>query len=185
MAEDVERAAAGAPAAAPPAAPVAEVEVEKLSQTRRTIARRLTEAWQIPVFQLAIDIDMGRALELRERLVERVSEGGAKPTITDVLTKACGAALMRHRTLNAHFVGDEVRRFPSADIGLAVAAPDGLVVPVLRGVRPRDDRRDRCSPRRRRRRGRGAGSCGARTSTAERSRSRTSACSASTSSSPS
>jgi pyruvate dehydrogenase E2 component (dihydrolipoyllysine-residue acetyltransferase) len=132
VAEDVERAAATAPAAAP-TAPVGDVEVDKLSQTRRTIARRLTEAWQIPVFQLVIDIDMGRALELRERLLDRVSERGVKPTITDVLTKACAAALTRHRTLNAHFVGEEVHRFPSADIGLAVAAPDGLVVPVLRG----------------------------------------------------
>jgi pyruvate dehydrogenase E2 component (dihydrolipoamide acetyltransferase) len=133
VAEDVERAAATAPAAVPSAAPVGDVEVEKLSQTRRTIARRLTEAWQIPVFQLVIDIDMRRALELRERLLDRVPEDGVKPTITDVLTKACAAALTRHPTLNAHFVGEEVHRFPSADIGLAVAAPDGLVVPVLRG----------------------------------------------------
>jgi pyruvate dehydrogenase E2 component (dihydrolipoamide acetyltransferase) len=133
VAEDVERAAATAPAAAPAAPPSGDVEVEKLSQTRRTIARRLTEAWQIPVFQLVIDIDMGRAVELHERLLERVPDDGVKPTITDVLTKACAAALMRHLTLNAHFVGEEVHRFPSADIGLAVAAPDGLVVPVLRG----------------------------------------------------
>jgi pyruvate dehydrogenase E2 component (dihydrolipoamide acetyltransferase) len=130
VAEDVERAAAAPPAAAP-AAP-AEVEVEKLSQTRRTIARRLTEAWQIPVFQLAVDVDMSRTMELRERLVDRVPEGGTKPTITDILTKACATALIRHRSLNAHFVGEEIHRFPTADIGIAVAAPDGLVVPVLR-----------------------------------------------------
>src|SRR5437763_1930486 len=78
VAEDVERVAA-APAAPAPAvvAPPGEVEVEKLSQTRRTIARRLTEAWQIPVFQLGIDVDMLRATALRERLLERVPEGGA------------------------------------------------------------------------------------------------------------
>src|SRR5262249_4858874 len=137
VAEDVERAAAAPVVApAPPAAPVlptGEVEVLKLSPTRRTIARRLTEAQQIPVFQLAIDIDMSRAAELRERLLARVPEGGTKPTLTDVVTKACAAALIRHRSLNAQFSGDAIRRFPSADIGLAVAAPDGLVVPVLRG----------------------------------------------------
>src|SRR5439155_2660954 len=92
---------------------------------------------QIPVFQLVIDIDMSRATELRERLLANVPEGGTRPTLTDVLTKACAAALMRHPSLNAHFEGDEVRRFPSADIGLAVAAPDGLVVPVLRGCERR------------------------------------------------
>jgi pyruvate dehydrogenase E2 component (dihydrolipoamide acetyltransferase) len=138
VAEDVERAAA-APAAPAPAvaAPPGEVEVEKLSQTRKTIARRLTEAWQIPVFQLGIEVDMSRATALRERLLERVPEGGTKPTLTDVLTKACAAALMLRPSLNAHFEGDEVRRFPSADVGLAVAAPEGLVVPVLRGCERR------------------------------------------------
>jgi len=140
VAEDVERAATAPPAPAPApvlAAPVGEVEVEKLSPTRKTIARRLTEAWQIPVFQLGIDVDMSRATALRERLVERVPEGGTKPTLTDVLAKACAAALMRRPALNAHFAGDEVRRLPSADIGLAVAAPEGLVVPVLRGCERR------------------------------------------------
>jgi pyruvate dehydrogenase E2 component (dihydrolipoamide acetyltransferase) len=138
VAEDVERAVA-APTAAPAAvAPPGEIEVERLSQTRRAIARRLTEAQQIPVFQLGIDIDMSRVTALRERLVSRVGESGStKPTLTDVLTKACAAALMRHPTLNAHLVGDEVRRFPSADVGLAVAAPDGLIVPVLRGCERR------------------------------------------------
>src|SRR5204862_5961681 len=108
VAEDVERAAA-APALAAPAvvAPPGELEVEKLSQTRRTIARRLTEAWQIPVFQLGIDIDMSRATALRERLLEHAPEGGTKPTLTDVLAKACAAALMRRPSLNAHFEGEE------------------------------------------------------------------------------
>ena len=137
VAEDVERAAAAAPAAAPAAPPPGEVEVEKLSQTRKTIARRLTEAWQIPVFQLVVDVDMSRTAELRERLVARVPEGGTRPTITDILTKACAGALIRHPSLNAHFAGDEIHRFPSADIGIAVAAPDGLVVPVLRGCERR------------------------------------------------
>ncbi len=139
VAEDVERAATApaAPAPAPALAAPGEVEVEKLSPTRRTIARRLTEAWQIPVFQLGIEVDMSRATALHERLVERVPEGGSKPTLTDVLAKACAAALMRRPALNAHFDGDEVHRFPSADIGLAVAAPGGLVVPVLRACERR------------------------------------------------
>jgi pyruvate dehydrogenase E2 component (dihydrolipoamide acetyltransferase) len=138
VAEDVERAAAAPPAAAPaPAEVVGEVEVEKLSHTRRTIARRLTEAWQIPVFQLTVEVDMSRTVELHERLLERVPEGGVKPTLTDILTKACAAALMRNRPLNAHFVGEEVRRFPTANVGIAVAAPDGLVVPVLRSCERR------------------------------------------------
>ncbi len=132
VAEDVERAAAGAapaPQAAP--APVSEdVEVEQLSSMRKTIARRLTEAWQAPVFQLGITVDMGRALEVRRRLVELQGEG-AKPTVSDLITKVCAAALMRHRAVNALYKGDAIEHHPTANIGIAVAIPNGLVVPVI------------------------------------------------------
>src|SRR5688572_29059734 len=134
VAEDVERAAAApaAPAAAP-AAPV-EAEVVQLSSMRRTIARRMTEAWQAPAFQLEVSADMTRALELRERLVEQHAEGAAKPTISDVLTKLAAIALMRHRDVNATWAEDAVELHPGADVGIAVAlAGGGLVVPVIRG----------------------------------------------------
>jgi pyruvate dehydrogenase E2 component (dihydrolipoamide acetyltransferase) len=138
VAEDVERtAASGAPAPAPqaaglPSVPSEGVEIQQLSSMRKTIARRLTEAWQAPVFQLGITVDMVRALELRERLVELHGEG-VKPTISDLLTKVCAAALMRHRDINALYMGDAVELHPSANIGIAVAIPHGLVVPVIPG----------------------------------------------------
>jgi pyruvate dehydrogenase E2 component (dihydrolipoamide acetyltransferase) len=127
VAEDVERAAA-APAYAPAAAAPLEAEVQKLSSLRRTIARRLTEAWEAPVFQISMSADMTRAQELRERL----REDGV--TVTDVLTKLAAVALLRHRELNAHFAGDELRLFPNAHVGLAVATERGLLVPVIREV---------------------------------------------------
>jgi pyruvate dehydrogenase E2 component (dihydrolipoamide acetyltransferase) len=135
VAEDVERAEAGAaaPPAAPAAAPTREVEVEQLSSVRRTIARRLTEAWQAPAFQISMSADMTRAKELHARLAELAGEG-PKPTLTDIVIKASAAALMRHRAVNARFTGEAIERYPSADIGLAVAIPDGLVVPVIRGT---------------------------------------------------
>jgi pyruvate dehydrogenase E2 component (dihydrolipoamide acetyltransferase) len=133
VAEDVERAAASAPApsvAAP--APIAEgVEVQQLSSMRKTIARRLTEAWQAPVFQLGVTVDMARSLELRQRLVE-LHGNGTKPTISDLITKVCAAALMRHRAVNALYKGDSIELHPTANIGIAVAIPNGLVVPVIR-----------------------------------------------------
>jgi pyruvate dehydrogenase E2 component (dihydrolipoyllysine-residue acetyltransferase) len=134
VAEDVERAAAGAaPAPLVAPAPVSEdVEVEQLSSMRRTIARRLTEAWQAPVFQLGITVDMGRALEVRRRLVELQGDG-TKPTVSDLLTKICAMALMRHRSVNALYKGDSIELHPSANIGIAVAIPNGLVVPVIQG----------------------------------------------------
>ena len=135
VAEDVERGVVAPPTAAPAAAArrgAGEVEEIELTSTRKTIARRLTEAWQAPVFQLTVSVDMTRALELRERLVARLQEGETKPTVSDLLTKVCAAALVRHPAVNAHFAGDKILRFPYAHVGIAVAAPNGLVVPVIR-----------------------------------------------------
>ena len=125
VAEDVERAATSPAHATVGSAPL-EAEVEKLSSLRKTIARRLTEAWQAPAFQISMSADMTRAQELRERLRD---EG---VTVTDVLTKLCAIALLRHRRLNAHYADDELRIFPNAHVGLAVATERGLLVPVLR-----------------------------------------------------
>ena len=138
VAEDVERAtAAPAPGAAAPLPAAGEVEVEQLSSMRRTIVRRLTEAWQAPVFQISMTADMTRARELHERLAEAHTNAPARPTLTDLLTKACATALMRHRAVNAHFREDAVHLFPSANIGIAVAVPGGLVVPVIAGCERR------------------------------------------------
>jgi len=132
VAEDVERAGVSAPAAAAPApAPVSgEVERIELTSIRKTIARRLTEAWQIPVFQLQTSADMTRA----NALVARLREDGTKATVTDVLTKVCAAALLRHREVNAQYSEDAILRYPTANVGIAVAAPQGLIVPVIRSA---------------------------------------------------
>ena len=133
VAEDVEHAAApAAPTTAPaPAVAVGEVERQELSSVRRTIARRLTEAWQAPAFQIVMSANMTRAQELHDRLVELRQEGKPKPTITDILTKACAAALMRHRAVNALWAEDAIELHPNANIGIAVAIPAGLVVPII------------------------------------------------------
>ena len=125
VAEDVERAAATPAHATAGAAPL-EAEVVPLTSLRRTIARRLTAAWEAPAFQISMSADMTRSLALRERLRDE------KVTVTDVLTKLSAIALLRHRELNAHFADDEIRIFPNANVGLAVATERGLVVPVIR-----------------------------------------------------
>jgi pyruvate dehydrogenase E2 component (dihydrolipoamide acetyltransferase) len=137
VAEDVERAEKAAPEPAPAAAlatpaPTGEVEVVPLTGIRKAIARRMTEAWEAPVFQITMTADMTAAIRLREGLVARMGEGDAKPTYSDILTKVCAVALMRHRAVNALFAGDAVHLIPTAHIGIAVAVPNGLLVPVLR-----------------------------------------------------
>jgi pyruvate dehydrogenase E2 component (dihydrolipoamide acetyltransferase) len=132
VAEDVERAEAAPVAAQAVAAPTGEVEVIPLTGMRRTIARRMTEAWQAPAFQITMTADMSASIRLREGLVARMAEGDARPTYSDILTKVCAVALMRHRAVNALFAGDEIHVQPTANIGIAVAVPNGLLVPVLR-----------------------------------------------------
>ncbi len=138
LAEDVERAPVGGagpaagPAEAPGLAPPGEIEIVQLSSVRKTIARRLSEAWTAPVFQLGVSADMTEVLALRETLVERMGEGDVKPTVNDVFVKLAAVALVRHRAVNATFSGEEIQRHPAAHVGIAVAAPQGLVVPVVR-----------------------------------------------------
>jgi pyruvate dehydrogenase E2 component (dihydrolipoamide acetyltransferase) len=133
VAEDVERAAAQPQPAAPAAAPApGEVETIPLTNIRKTIARRLTAAWQAPVFQLTVSADMGRANEVVAR--SRELNPDVRVTVTDLLAKVSAMALMRHREVNAQFAEDALQRFPTANVGIAVAAPQGLVVPVVRSV---------------------------------------------------
>jgi pyruvate dehydrogenase E2 component (dihydrolipoamide acetyltransferase) len=108
-------------------------ETIPLTSIRRTIARRLSEAWQAPHFAIALSADMRRTIELRERLLELTADGDPRPTYSDVLTKLAALALLRHPDVNAHYDGAEIRRFRTANIGIAVAIPHGLVVPVIRG----------------------------------------------------
>src|SRR6266542_4832583 len=132
VAEDVERAGT-APAPALPRDQVpGQVEVRQLSKVRKTIARRLTQAWEAPVFQLVVSADMTQALALVERLRERHPD--ERPTVTDLLTRVTAAALMHHRDVNAHYVDGEIHVHPTANVGIAVAAPQGLVVPGIRSA---------------------------------------------------
>ena len=138
--DDVERAASRA-ASLPPsslATPrsvvggAGEVEAIPLTNTRRTIARRLTAASALPVFQLTVTAEMTNANALVERA--RALDPGVRVTVTDLLAKLCARALVRHGELNAQFTDDALLRFPSVNIGIAVAAPQGLVVPVIASV---------------------------------------------------
>jgi pyruvate dehydrogenase E2 component (dihydrolipoamide acetyltransferase) len=134
VAEDVERGevSSSEPATAPAAAPSADVESVPLTSIRKTIARRLTAAWQAPVFQLTVSADMTRANDLVARARELNPD--VRVTVTDLLAKVCAQALMRHRDVNVQYTDDALLKFPTANVGIAVAAPQGLVVPVIRSV---------------------------------------------------
>ena len=134
VAEDVEQAGTAPTAAPPPAAPAPAGEVERrpLTNVRKTIARRLTQAWTVPAFMLTVQIDMTRANEVVARQRELYPD--VRITVTDLLTKVCAQGLVRHRDMNVQFTEEELLVYPSADVGIAVAAPAGLIVPVVRGA---------------------------------------------------
>ena len=119
------------PAAVPvaAAAPTGEVTSAPLSNIRKTIARRLTEAWTVPAFMLTVSADMTRANELVAR--RRELEPDVRVTVTDLLTRVCAQALVRHPGMNVQYTEDALLSFPNANVGIAVAAPQGLVVPVV------------------------------------------------------
>jgi len=137
VAEDVKRAAAAlTPASALSASTGAvpgEVELVPLTNTRRTIARRLSEAWQAPAFQLTASVDMREVLAMRVRLRERPQDGEQPASIADFLTKACAQALIRYPGVNALWRANAIEIHHSVDIGIATATDRGLIVPVLRG----------------------------------------------------
>jgi pyruvate dehydrogenase E2 component (dihydrolipoamide acetyltransferase) len=86
----------------------------------------------VPAFQLTVSVDMTRANELVTK--QRELNPDVRITITDILTKVCAHALMRHRDMNVQYADDVLLVFPNANIGIAVAAPQGLVVPVVAGA---------------------------------------------------
>ncbi|MCZ8369474.1 MAG: 2-oxo acid dehydrogenase subunit E2 [Porphyrobacter sp.] len=129
-------ASAPAPAAAPAPAPAIEggapFAEEKLSGVRKVIARRLTESKQtVPHFYLTIDIRLDPLLELRAQLNKSLEPDGVKLSVNDLLIKALARALIRVPQCNVSFHGDTLRRYSRADISVAVAAPSGLITPVI------------------------------------------------------
>jgi len=141
---DVEAAQPGAApvAAAPAAAPQAvqastpdfgiPYEAEKLNNVRKTIARRLTEAKQtIPHIYLTVDVRLDALLKLRGELNKALEADGVKLSVNDLLIKALAKALIRVPKCNVSFAGDELRKFSRADISVAVAAPSGLITPII------------------------------------------------------
>ncbi|MCK2157076.1 2-oxoglutarate dehydrogenase complex dihydrolipoyllysine-residue succinyltransferase [Exiguobacterium sp. 17-1] len=125
---------APAPKTAPPAAPGKPEERIKMSRRRKTIANRLVEVQQTAAMLTTFnEIDMSAVMSLRKRRQEKfVKDNEVKLGFMSFFTKAAVAALKKMPYLNAEIQGDEIVLKKFYDIGIAVSAPDGLVVPVVR-----------------------------------------------------
>ncbi len=103
---------------------------EEVSQMRKTIARRLAESkFTAPHFYLTMKIDMDAMMDARDS-INSVSK--VKISFNDLVIKACSVALKEHPQVNAAWMGDHIRFNEHVHIGVAVAVPDGLLVPVVR-----------------------------------------------------
>ena len=129
-------AAAAKPAAAPASAPAGvPSETVKLSNMRKTIARRLAESKQtVPHFYLTVDCNLDALLALRGDLNAGLESRGIKLSVNDLLVKALGVALAEVPDANVQFGGDTLLKFGRSDISMAVAIPGGLITPVITDV---------------------------------------------------
>lgn len=142
------RAPAQAPAVAPSGAPAPALathlvmpgvieqaiphEAVKLSNIRKTIARRLTEAkQQVPHIYLTVDIELDALLKLRGDLNAGLESRGVKLSVNDLLIKALAQALLEVPECNVAFAGDQMLKYKRADISVAVSIPAGLITPII------------------------------------------------------
>ncbi|WP_027002261.1 pyruvate dehydrogenase complex dihydrolipoamide acetyltransferase [Hugenholtzia roseola] len=118
------------PLAVPISAASEQFTEEKVSQMRKTIAKRLADSkYTAPHFYLTISINMDNAIAARKSINE-VSE--VKISFNDMVIKAVAMALRKHPKVNSSWRGDVIRYNQHVHIGVAVAVEEGLLVPVVR-----------------------------------------------------
>jgi pyruvate dehydrogenase E2 component (dihydrolipoamide acetyltransferase) len=130
-----------APAAAKPSAPmpaptpgqagVPAFELVPTTTMRKVIARRLTEAEQIPHFFLTVDCHIDPLLKVRAELNARGEKDGFKLSVNDFVIKAAALALRKMPAVNAAWTDDGMMMFKTIDVSVAVALPAGLITPII------------------------------------------------------
>ncbi|MBD8545384.1 pyruvate dehydrogenase complex dihydrolipoamide acetyltransferase [Sphingomonas sp. CFBP 8760] len=127
--------AAAAPASAPRPAAIPDIphETAKLSNMRKTIARRLTESKQtVPHIYLTVDVRLDALMKLRGELNASLESRGVKLSVNDLLVKALAVSLMAVPKCNVMFTPDQLVTFKRADISVAVSTPSGLITPIVK-----------------------------------------------------
>ena len=102
------------------------------SQMRNIIAKRLAESkFTAPHYYLMVEINMDKAIEARKEIN---SVPDTKVSFNDMVIKAVAVALRKHPQVNSSWAGDKIIHHGNINVGVAVAVPDGLVVPVLKNT---------------------------------------------------
>jgi len=105
-------------------------EEVKVSQMRKTVAKRLSESkFTAPHFYVTMEINMDKAMEARKSINDL---SPVKISFNDIVIKAVASALRQHPKVNSSWMGDKIRRNQHIHVGMAVAVEEGLLVPVIR-----------------------------------------------------
>jgi pyruvate dehydrogenase E2 component (dihydrolipoamide acetyltransferase) len=122
-----------APEASPaPRAPAAGDEVRDLTPMLKAVARRMADSFAtVPHFSVSARVDMTAAETLRRDVNAALQASGEKVTVNDLIVRACALALREHPQAHRSYVDGRHVYHAHANIGIAVALDDGLVVPVL------------------------------------------------------
>lgn len=137
--EDVEAAQAGPKPSAPPerAAVGAHRPGERIPirGMRKVIAERMYASLQeMAQLTMGMTVAMDEAVKVRSQLIDEWGAQGIRPSYTDLVVKAVAKALRAHPRLNATVGEREIELHGAINIGMAVAVPDGLLVPVIQGA---------------------------------------------------
>jgi pyruvate dehydrogenase E2 component (dihydrolipoamide acetyltransferase) len=129
------RGAAPASKSSGPARPIVGDEVIKLNRMQTTIAARMTEAKRVaPDIHVTVDIRIDKLVAIREALNNQLAKEKIKLSVGDFVTKGVALALRKHPAVNATFDGETLTKRGEVNVGIAVALPDGLIVPVLKNA---------------------------------------------------
>ncbi|NMB17160.1 MAG: 2-oxo acid dehydrogenase subunit E2 [Firmicutes bacterium] len=126
-----------AKAAKPSEAPAVDVEdvLVPVKGIRKVMAERMVESVKnAPQFSIAMEVDMKETVALRTRLIANEEVLGVRISYTDILAFMVGRALEEHPQINARWEGAQIRQLAGINVGIAVGAEGGLVVPVVKAI---------------------------------------------------
>ncbi len=109
-----------------------ETEIVEITRLQQTIARRMSESKAtIPHFYLSTVVEMSRCVEARSRLKDHAANDSVVPSFNDMVVKACALVLQEFPKANGTYRDGHLELHPRINIGVAVAANDALIVPVI------------------------------------------------------
>ena len=121
-----------APVAAAPAHTIPSDDLIPLSRMRQQISRVTVRSKQEkPHFYISADIDMTKAMQLRQQINRDLESEGVRVTVNDLIIKACVEALKKYPKFNAYLEDDGIRMNDQVNVGVAIAEEEGLIVPAI------------------------------------------------------